>query len=446
MGRIARTAETFVPHHDLKAYFLRRLLLIPLTLLGITALVFGIIRAAPGGPVEQSLARLMGGEGTKRSRIEASASLTAAQVLEVEEKHDRDKGHLRGYAEWLGLMPRDLVKVGKEFPHGAKEMEMTVPGTVHTITVQRNEQNEASFKGPDGVDLSMWKIRLRTPEEQAERWSKWLEGAKLDKNPEYRAILFQPGYDGLLQGSLGDSKKYQDPVWSMIIERMPVSLWFGAFSMLAIYGICLPLGILKAIKHRSWLDNFSSLAVFVGYAVPGFALGSLMLVYLGAKWDLFPLRGFTGDDFENLSLGGKVKDLMSHTFMPLVCYLVSSFAFMTLLVKNNLMDNLASDYVRTATAKGVSYPSAVFRHAFRNSLIPVATTFGENLALLVTGSVLIEKVFDINGFGLLQFNAVLERDETVIMGVLFVSAALVALGKVISDLCVALVDPRVSYK
>jgi microcin C transport system permease protein len=332
--------------------------------LGITALVFSIIRIAPGGPVEQSLARLMGGEGTKRSRIEASASLTAAQVLEVEEKHDRDKLPLRGYAEWLGLMPRDLVKVGKEFPHGATEMEMTVPGTVHTIKVARDEKNQVSFKGPDGVDLSMWRVRLRTPEEQAKRWSKWLEGAKIEKMPEYRAVLFKPGYDGLLQGSLGNSSKYQDPVWSMILARMPVSIWFGVFSMLAIYGICLPLGILKAIKHRSFMDNFSSLAVFAGYAVPGFALGSLMLVYLGARWDLFPLRGFTGDDFNTLSFGGKVKDLASHTFMPMVCYLVGSFAFMTLLVKNNLMDNLASDYVRTATAKGVSYPSAVFRHAF----------------------------------------------------------------------------------
>jgi microcin C transport system permease protein len=119
---------------------------------------------------------------------------------------------------------------------------------------------------------------------------------------------------------------------------------------------------------------------------------------------------------------------------------------MTMMVKNNLMDNLAADYVRTATAKGVSYPTAVFRHAFRNSIIPIATTIGTNLALVLGGSILIERVFDINGFGLLQFTAVLDQDEPVIMGVLFFAAALTALGKVISDLCVALVDPRVSYK
>jgi microcin C transport system permease protein len=232
----------------------------------------------------------------------------------------------------------------------------------------------------------------------------------------------------------------------MIVDRLPVSLYFAAFDILLIYGICVPLGILKAIRHRTWLDNASSIAIFAGYAVPGYALGSLLVVYLGAKLGWFPLRGFTGDDFETLSTGGKIKDLIHHTAMPLVCYLIGSFALMTMLVKNNLMDNLAADYVRTATAKGVSFPAAVFRHAMRNSIIPIATTFGENLALIVAGSILIEKVFDIDGFGLLQYSALLELDEPVILGVLFVAAALTALGKVISDLCVALVDPRVSYK
>jgi microcin C transport system permease protein len=129
-----------------------------------------------------------------------------------------------------------------------------------------------------------------------------------------------------------------------------------------------------------------------------------------------------------------------------LCYLVGSFAFMTMLMKNNLMDNLAADYVRTAAAKGVSFPRAVFKHAFRNSIIPVATTFGNVVTILVAGSILIERVFDINGFGLLQFNSIVEYDEPVIMGVTFFSAFLMLLGNVLSDLCVALVDPRVSYK
>ena len=434
----------------MKAYFLRRLLLIPLTLLGITALVFAANRAAPGGPVEQTLSAMMGGEGHgKRTRAEAgSSSLSAAQVLEVEEKEDYDKSGLRAYGEWLGVVPKDDInnKVGMEFPPGEKTVEIPVPGTIYIATIERDDAGNARILPHPEVDLSDWQVRLRTPQEQAERWQKWVKGVDLPALPEYRAVLFKSSYDGIFQGSLGNSQKYQDPVWSMILQRMPVSIYFGVISMIVIYGVCLPLGIVKAIRHRTFLDNASSLAVFAGYAIPGYALGSLLVVYLGAKLGWFPLRGFTGDDFDTLSPAGKVKDLLHHTAMPLVCYLISAFAFMTMLMKNNLMDNLAADYVRTAAAKGVSFPRAVFKHAFRNSIIPIATTFGNNISIFVTGSILIEKVFDINGFGLLEFSAILERDGPLIMGVTFVAAVLMLIGNVLSDLCVALVDPRVSYK
>ena len=429
----------------MKAYFLRRLLLIPLTLLGITALVFAINRMAPGGPVERSLASLMGGEGQKRTRMEVGTSITAAQVLDVEEKKNREKSMPRAYGEWLGVVPRDLQKIGKEFPKDSDRVEIPIPGTVHVVTAIR-EGDTARLEAPPGVDISEWRVRLRSPGEQVEHWKKWMGDMTLHAEPGYRAVLYKPAFDGLLQGSLGASEKYQDPVGLMILDRMPVSIYFGIVSMLVIYGVCLPLGIIKAIKHRTWLDNLSSAAIFAGFAVPGYALGSLLVVILGAKLQWVPIRGFTGDDFDSLSFAGKAKDLASHTFMPLVCYLIGSFAFMTMLVKNNLMDNLAADYVRTAAAKGVSYPAAVFRHALRNSLIPIATTLGDNVGFLVAGSMLIEKVFDIDGFGLLQFSAVVERDEPVMLGVLFVAAALTAFGKVISDLSVALVDPRVSYK
>lgn len=395
--------------------------------------------------MEQSMARLLGGEG-KRARAESGFSLKPAQVLELEEKYNRDKSLWRAYGEWLGLLPMDVEKAGAEIPVGQQEVIIPLPGTVYEAKVVLRGDGEADLIPVDGADLKGWEVRIRTPQEQAVRWTKWLKGVEMKTTPGYRAVLFKPGYDGLLQGSLGRSAKYQDPVWSMIVARMPVSLYFAFFSMLATYGVCIPLGVVKAIKHRSFLDNASSAAVFAGYAIPGYALGSLMVVYLGARLSWFPIRGFTGDDFESLSLTGKIKDLYQHTAMPLVCEFIGSFAFTTMLMKNSLMDNLAADYVRTATAKGVSFTSAVFRHAFRNSLIPIATTFGHNISLLVTGSMLIERVFDINGFGLLQFNAILERDEPLTMGVLFISATLLLIGNVLSDLCVALVDPRVSFK
>jgi microcin C transport system permease protein len=431
----------------LKAYFIRRLLLIPVTLIGITLLVFAIVRLAPGGPVEQALQRLMGGDTeSTRAQTEKGVSLTAAQVLEIEETYDQHKPILRAYLEWLGILPRDLELQGKEFPEGEERVEIPLPGSVHLIEVVRTPDGTVTMKGPEGVDLGDWRVRLLSPEFQAQRWRKYVEGVELGETPPPRAVLYRPGFDGLLQGSLGYSWKYQDSVWSMILQRMPVSLFFGGIAMILIYSICLPLGVVKAIRHRSWLDNASSLLVFSGYAIPGYALGALLVVYLSAQLRWFALGGFVSDDFASMGFFERIGDLAYHGTLPLICYVIGSFAMMTMLMKNNLMDHLAADYVRTAIAKGTGFRKAVFRHAFRNSIIPIATTFGGNLTLIVSGSILIERVFDINGFGLLSFNAILEFDQPVIMGVLFVSALLMLLGNVVSDLCVALVDPRVSYQ
>ncbi len=293
----------------LKAYFIRRLLLIPVTLLGITLLVFAIVRLSPGGPVQRELSRLTGGAATaERSQEKGSLSLTPAQVLEIEEKVDWDKPILRAYLEWLGALPRDLVKVGREFAEGENEVEIPLPESVHVVTAVKLGDGKAELEPMDGVDLSEWEVRLVSPEEQAKRFERQVPGVELEKLPGERAVLFRSGYDGLLQGSLRRSQKYDDPVWGMILERMPVSLFYGGVSMVLIYAICLPLGVLKAIRHRSWLDNASSVLVFAGYAVPGYALGAVMMVYLGAKWSVFPLGGFVGDNFEELSAWGKVID------------------------------------------------------------------------------------------------------------------------------------------
>jgi microcin C transport system permease protein len=157
------------------------------------------------------------------------------------------------------------------------------------------------------------------------------------------------------------------------------------------------------------------------------------------------MGGLVSDNFSELGTWGKIKDLADHAAMPMVCYMVGSFAMMTMMVKNNLMDHLAADYVRTAVAKGVSFRRAVFGHALRNSLIPIATTIGGVVGIFVGGSMLIEKIFDIDGFGLLQFSALVERDETIIMGTLTISAFLLLVGNVISDFAVAMVDPKISF-
>ncbi|MGD9972879.1 MAG: ABC transporter permease subunit [Desulfatirhabdiaceae bacterium] len=249
----------------------------------------------------------------------------------------------------------------------------------------------------------------------------------------------------VLSGDLGISTRYYEPVWDMIRDRIPISLYFGLISMILVYGICIPLGIIKAIRHRSGFDNFSSILVFIGYAIPGWVIGVLLLLVFSSMWEIFPLGGLVSDDFDDLTLLQKTADILWHTTLPLIAYVAGSFSILTFLMKNSLMDNLASDYVRTAIAKGLSFRQAVFHHALRNSLIPIATSFGNNISVVLTGSFLIENVFNINGMGLLGYESVIDRDYPVVMGILVVSSLLFMLGNILSDICVALVDPRVKF-
>ncbi|WDE95692.1 ABC transporter permease [Lentisphaera profundi] len=248
-----------------------------------------------------------------------------------------------------------------------------------------------------------------------------------------------------LSGDLGISATYNEPVTKLIINRMPISIFYGIISMFFIYGICVPLGVIKALKNESLIDNASSFFVFVAYAIPGYAFGAILLVYFAGQWQWLPLGGFVSDQYDSLSFWGKISDLLQHAILPMSCYLIGSFAFMTMLVKNTMLDNLSYDYIRTALAKGVPYKKAVFKHALDNSLIPLATHFGNSISIIISGSFLIEKVFNIEGFGLLGFNSLESRDYEVVMGVLAISCVLQMVGNLLSDICVAYVDPRVKF-
>ena len=249
----------------------------------------------------------------------------------------------------------------------------------------------------------------------------------------------------VVRGDLGTSYRYNEPVWDVIQDRFPVSLYYGLITLVLTYAVCIPLGVVKAIRHRTTIDNVSSILIFIGYAIPGYALGSLLLLYFSVRLDWFPMGGFVSYSFEQKDTMGQIGDLVSHSVLPLICYMVGAFALVTMLLKNHLMDNLAADYIRTAIAKGVSFRHAVTRHAMRNSLIPIATTFGQNITLLVSGSFLIETIFDIDGFGLLGLTAILDRDYPIVMGVVLLSSLLLLIGNILSDLLVAMVDPRVRF-
>lgn len=248
-----------------------------------------------------------------------------------------------------------------------------------------------------------------------------------------------------LRLDLGTSFRYSEPVARVIADRLPVSIYYGLITALFTYGICIPLGILKAIRHHTRIDTFTSVLIFVGYAVPGFALGAVLSNLLAVRWELFPLGGFESAGAASLPLLARILDIIWHSVLPLVAYLAGSFAVTTMLMKNSLVENMSADYVKTALAKGLSWRRAVFVHALRNSLIPMATTVGSLLSIFLTGSFLIESVFNIRGVGLLAFEAIQTRDFPVVLGFLVISSVLLMLGNLVSDLVVAFVDPRVRF-
>jgi len=245
---------------------------------------------------------------------------------------------------------------------------------------------------------------------------------------------------------LGTSTRYYEPVWDIIKSKLPVSLFYGILAMILSYGVCIPLGIIKAIKHRTVIDNVSSVMVFIGYAIPNYVVAIILLLVFSSWLDIFPLGGFTSDNFYSMGIFEKILDILYHAVLPLAAYMAGSFAVMTFMMKNSLMDHLASDFVRTAIAKGLPFKKAIFRHAFRNSLIPLATHFGNNVSLILMGSYLVEKIFNIDGMGLLGLESVIERDYPVVMGILVISSLLFMIGNILSDICVALVDPRVQFE
>ena len=250
----------------------------------------------------------------------------------------------------------------------------------------------------------------------------------------------------LVRLDFGNSFRYNEPVTRVIAERMPVSIYYGIVTTIFTYGLCIPLGTLKAIRHRSRIDTATSVLIFIGYAIPGFALGAVLSNLFSVRWPVFPLGGFESEGASQLGLLAHFNDIVWHSVLPLVAYLAGSFAVTTMLMKNSLVENMSADYVKTALAKGLSWRRAVFVHAMRNSLIPMATSAGGLLGIFLTGSFLIERIFGIEGVGLLAFEAIQARDFPVVLGFLVISSLLLMLGNLVSDLAVAFVDPRVRFE
>ncbi len=402
------------------SYFIRRFLLMIPTFIGITFLCFTVTRFVPGGPVEQAVLRYQqamsqtseGGGGSSSSQT-TQGQISEEMMQRLKEIYGFDKPFYIAYINWL------------------------------------------------------WRV------------------CHLD---------------------LGVSDTHSRPVWDLIKEKFPVSIIFGLTGFLLSYTICIPLGVWKAVKHSSTFDTASSVLVFIGYSIPGWTAGVLLLMLLGgnAYLDLVPLGGkesaaiqpgsylsqylqqggvaadlpeavrkehpklkdtdtinsnhpayqhipaekraqLTTGKHDDLTWFGRFLDTAWHMILPVFCYVLGLFASHTVLMKNSLMENLGQDYVRTAFAKGLSENVVIFKHALRNSLIPIATGLGHMLSIILAGSYLIEKVFNIHGFGLLGYESLIARDYPVTLGILVIGSMLKLFGNIVSDFLYCIIDPRIRF-
>jgi microcin C transport system permease protein len=248
------------------------------------------------------------------------------------------------------------------------------------------------------------------------------------------------------QFDLGKSFFYPKDVWSLIQEKLPVSISLGLWTFFLSYLVSVPLGIAKAVRAGTRFDTLTSLLVLVGYAIPGFVLGVALLVIFGGQLQWFPLRGLTSSNWEQLSWGAKVVDYLWHIALPVTASVVGSFAVITMLTKNAFLEEIRKQYVLTARAKGLSENRVLYRHVMRNALIPLVTGFpAAFIGAFFTGSLLIETLFSLDGLGLLSYEAVIRRDYPVVLGTLYLFTLIGLVTKLISDLCYLWVDPRVKF-
>ncbi len=365
------------------SYVLRRLLLMIPTLLGIIALNFLIVQIAPGGPVEQMIAKLQGIETSATARFTGSGGQDFDMAQDIQTKNLGAGNSNSKYRGAQGLDPEFIAELEKQF----------------------------GFDKPIGTRFMM-----------------------MLKN--YAQFDFGSSY-------------YQDKkVVDLIFEKMPVSISLGLWSTLIIYLISIPLGIKKAVKDGTKFDIWTSGVIIIGYAIPSFMFAILLIVLFagGQYWDFFPLRGLVSDNFDELSWFAQIKDYIWHMALPIAAMVISGFASLTVLTKNSFLDEINKQYVLTARAKGLTKKEVLYGHVFRNAMLIIIAGFPAALmSIFLTGSLLIETIFSLDGLGLLGFESAINRDYPVMFGTLFVFTLLGLMIKLISDLTMSWVDPRIDF-
>ncbi|MGF6861346.1 microcin C transport system permease protein [Rhodobacteraceae bacterium MBR-64] len=238
-------------------------------------------------------------------------------------------------------------------------------------------------------------------------------------------------------------------VIDLVKEKLPVSISLGLWSTLIAYLISIPLGIRKAVRDGSSFDTWTSGAIIVGYAIPGFLFAVLLLVLFagGSYFRWFPLRGLTSDNFAELSMIGKVLDYFWHITLPVLASTISAFATLTLLTKNSFMEEIKKQYVITARAKGLAENRVLYGHVFRNAMLIVIAGFpAVFVSVFFGGSLIIETIFSLDGLGRLGFEAAVARDYPVIFGTLFIFGLIGLAMGLVSDLMYVWIDPRIDFE
>jgi microcin C transport system permease protein len=247
---------------------------------------------------------------------------------------------------------------------------------------------------------------------------------------------------------LGRSFLQNKDVWQLIKEKLPVSISLGMWTFLISYLISIPLGVAKAVREGTRFDVVTSFVVLFGYAIPGFVLGILLIVLFagGTYFDWFPLRGLPSDNWDELAWPARIADYFWHLALPLTCLVLGSFAVTTMLTKNTFVEEMRKQYVLVARAKGLSEKQVLYKHVFRNALIPLVTGFpAAFIGAFFAGSVLIETLFSLDGLGLLAFESAVRRDYPVVLGSLYLFTLIALVVKLVSDLLYVVIDPRVQF-
>ncbi|HEY6918632.1 MAG TPA: microcin C ABC transporter permease YejB [Tabrizicola sp.] len=377
------------------AYILRRLLLVIPTLFGVMLINFALTQFVPGGPIEQVLARLEG-EGDSIQNI----SGTEGGGVQEEDAAS-------GYQGARGLPPEFLARLEVQFGFAR-------------IVCDEGFTGEPSVTAPE---------------------------CRKEAIPATERFFMMMG--NYLTFDFGDSYFRSISVVDLILEKMPVSITLGLWSTLIAYLVSIPLGIRKAVHDGSRFDTWTSGVIIAAYAIPGFLFAILLMVMFagGSYFQWFPLRGLTSDNWEELSLWGKIVDYLWHITLPVTAQLISSFAVLTLLTKNSFLDEIKKQYVLTARAKGLSEARVLYGHVFRNAMLIVIAGFPSLfLGVFFGSSLIIEVIFSLDGLGQLGFKSAVERDYPVIFGTLFAFGLIGLVVGILSDLMYVLVDPRIDFE